>query len=240
MLRELQRHKIPIDVMVGVSAGAIIAAYFAGVGLTTDEMIGDAPCFKGRHLLMHGLTLRAPARFKERLRRYCGVIPRRLRQLEAARFDRLHHGIQRLGIVCHDVAANKPFYFSTLNDHGVRLCMTVKASASIPGVLPAPIVSIGDRRVKFSDGGLSDSLPVDFVRSPELGATHIIVSDCRMRSRPAEGDDLVYIKPALEGCGSFMAPRATLMAAVRAGEAAVTPEVIARIRAWLVARAVAV
>src|SRR4029079_9766443 len=87
VLRQLGRHRIPVDVIVGASAGAIIAAYYAGVGLSVDDMIGDAPRFRGRHILMHGLTLRAPSRLKPLLRRFCGVIPTRLAELDAARFD---------------------------------------------------------------------------------------------------------------------------------------------------------
>ena len=49
VLRRMVRHHIPIHVMVGVSAGAIIAAYYAAVGLSVHEMIEQAPEFRGRH-----------------------------------------------------------------------------------------------------------------------------------------------------------------------------------------------
>ena len=35
--------------MGGVSAGAIISAYYAAVGLSVNEMIGLAPVFRGVH-----------------------------------------------------------------------------------------------------------------------------------------------------------------------------------------------
>src|SRR6266705_2544897 len=105
----------------GVSAGAIIAAYYAAVGLSVHEMIEEAPGFRGRHILMHGLTLRSHASLKPYLRRFCGIIPQRLAQLEAASFTTLHHGITRLGIVCHDIDRNEPRYFSTVESRGVRL-----------------------------------------------------------------------------------------------------------------------
>src|ERR1019366_1836599 len=77
VLRQLVQHQIPIDVMVGVSAGAIIASYYAAAGLPLEHMIADAPAFRGRHLLMHGVTLRAPRMLQPYLRRFCGVIPTR-------------------------------------------------------------------------------------------------------------------------------------------------------------------
>ena len=46
VLRQLIRHGIPIDVIVGVSAGAVIAAYYAAVGLDLDELVADAERFR--------------------------------------------------------------------------------------------------------------------------------------------------------------------------------------------------
>lgn len=57
VLRQLIQHEIPIHVIVGVSAGAVIAAYYAAVGLEIDELIGDAAAFRGRHLLAHSLNV---------------------------------------------------------------------------------------------------------------------------------------------------------------------------------------
>ena len=142
--------------LVGVSAGAIIAGYYAGVGLTIEDMIGDAPTFKGRHVLMHGVTLRAPHIVRPVLRRFCGIIPARLRELEHGRFDHLHHGIEALGVVCHDQLTNGPVYFSSIESHGARLCDVVKASAAVPGLMPTRPVTWGDRTVHLVDGGLSD------------------------------------------------------------------------------------
>lgn len=234
VLRQIVRHQIPIDVMVGVSAGAIIASYYAAVGLTLEHMIDDAPAFRGRHLLMHGVTLRAPSVLKPYLRRFCGVIPTRLAQLEAASFDRLYHGIDRLGIVCHDLISHRPVYFSTGQCHGVRLSDITRASAAVQGVMPSRVLSVAGRSFRLTDGGVSDSLPVDFARSPGLDATHLIVSDCRRGAllEPAKSN-LVYIRPQLDGIGSLRAPHTTLLTAVRQGEEAVSNAVIREIQRWL-------
>ena len=66
VLQQLVAHGIPIDVIVGSSAGAVIAAYYAAVGLTLDELIADAQHFRGRHLLAHSLNVRLHQRFDER------------------------------------------------------------------------------------------------------------------------------------------------------------------------------
>jgi NTE family protein len=234
VLRRLVRYHIPLKVMVGVSAGAIISAYYAAVGLTVHEMIEQAPIFRGRHLVMHGLTLRAHRTFKPYLRRFCGIIPERLAQLEEATFDRLHHGVEQLGIVCHDEIRNQPRYFSTSDHRGVRLAEVARASAAVPGVLPARTMTIGTETVRLADGGISDSLPSDFARSPALGATHLVLSDCRYTATapPSNSDTVVYIRPDLDGIRPLRAPRSALMKAVWRGEAAVTPEVVEQIRSW--------
>ena len=235
VLRRIVRCEIPVEAIVGVSAGAIIAAYYGAVGLSVHEMIEEAPRFRGRHILMHGLTLRAHPRIKPYFRRFCGIIPERLEQLEAATFTNLHHGIRRLGIVCHDLDRNQPQYFSTLDSAGVRLSDVARASAAVPGVLPAKTMSIGGRLVRLADGGLSDSLPLNFVRSPAIGANHVIASDCRysVLRPPPEDDTLIYLRPDLDGIRPLRAPRTALMKAVWRGEAAVTDEVVDKLRSWM-------
>lgn len=237
VLRNLVRHHIPIDVIVGVSAGAIIAAYYAAAGLTINELVGDAPSFRGRHLVMHGLTLRAHESLKPYLRRFCGVIPERLSQLERARFDVLHHGVERLGIVCHDVDANCPRYFSTMDHGGMSVSDIARASAAVPGVFPPKTVTIDGETMRLADGGMGDSLPIDFARSPLLGATHVIVSDCRLAAqRPPVDDRLVYVRPELDGLRTLHGPRRALMKAVWHGEAALTPDILDRLVQWSRAR----
>src|SRR4029453_2685568 len=92
VLRRLIRHGVPIAALVGVSAGAIVGAYYAAVGLSLDEMIADARTFRGRHLLTYSVNVHFDYRFEHALKRWCGVIPERLHQLESATFERLHHG----------------------------------------------------------------------------------------------------------------------------------------------------
>jgi NTE family protein len=237
VLRQLVRHGVPLHAIVGASAGAIVAAYYAAVGLELDEMIADAGAFRGRHLLAHSLSLYCGPWLAPRLRQWCGVIPDRLRALEAAGFDRLHHGIGRLGIVCHDLSTGQPRYFGTGCDPRVALHEAVRASAAIPRLFPAVSVSANGEALRLTDGGLSDPVPVAFARRPAMGATHIIVSDCRWMGRvrvPADAAT-VWIRPLIRATGTLWSPRQGLLATVRDGEAAVTGDVLRTIMGWLAA-----
>lgn len=234
VLQQLVAHNIPIDVIVGSSAGAVVAAYYAAVGLTIDELIQDAQRFRGRHLLAHSLNVRLNGRCDRVLGSASGVIPRRLEQLEQARFDRLHHGVGAVGVVCHDVRSGEPCYFATGLDRGVRVSDVVRASASIPVLFPSACVRCDEEELELSDGGVSDCLPIAFARRPPLSATHLIVSDCRLlrRELPHASDRLVYLRPRLATTGTLWAPSSTLLAAVRQGAAAVTDEALERLMHW--------
>ncbi len=233
VLRQLARLGIPVDIIVGVSAGAVVAAYYAGVGLEIDELLGDAASFRGRHLLSYSVNVHLGYRHEHRLRPWCGVIPDRLRQLEAATFDRLHHGVRGLGIVCHDVRSAGPRYFHTGGSDGARLADVVRASASIPLLFPPVTVLVDAEELRLTDGGLSDAVPTAFARRPPLSATHVIVSDCRwFGSVPATDARTVWLRPRMAHTGSLWSPRQGLLPAVRGGEAAVTTEAAARIRNW--------
>lgn len=234
VLRKLTASAVPLDVIVGVSAGAVIAAYYAAVGLTVEEMIADARVFRGRHLVAHSLNLRSHRWLAALLEPLAGVIPSRLRQLESGRFERLHHGVHAIGVVCHDLTHGRPRYLSTADHGAVPLYDAVATSASIPSMFPSRPIEYGGRVCEFTDGGVSDSLPVGFARTAGLDATHLVVSDCRSRGAPMlERPDAVYIRPSLGTTRVLRAPRASLLAAVAAGERAVTDAMVTRIRGWL-------
>jgi NTE family protein len=237
VLQELTEQAIPIDVIVGSSAGAIIAAYYAAVGLTLDQLIADAAQFRGRHLLAHSINLRLRGRLTGALTTRSGVIPARLEQLEGASFDRLHHGVRGIGVVCHDLVSGRPCYFATGADRGVRLSDVARASASIPFLLPSAHVQCPDDAtpLRLTDGGVSDGLPVAFAQRPPLGATHLIVSDCRWIAggTPPRDERIVYVRPHLPSTGTLWAPASTLASAVCEGRRAINADAMHTIRRWL-------
>ena len=234
VLRKLTASGVPLDVIVGVSAGAVVAAYYAAVGLTVEQMVADARVLRGRHLVAHSLNLRSRRWLAALLEPFAGVIPSRLRQLESGRFDRLHHGIRTIGVVCHDLTHECPRYLSTAEHGAVPLYDAVATSASIPSMFPSRPIEYAGRMCEFTDGGVSDSLPAGFARTAGLDATHLVVSDCRSRGAPmADRPDEVYVRPSLGTTRILRAPRASLLAAVAAGERAVTDAMLTKIRSWL-------
>jgi NTE family protein len=240
VLRQLVSQGVRIDAIVGVSAGAVVGAYYAAVGLDFDELIHDAEIFRGRHLLAYSINVRFDYRFERQLAPNCGVIPERLRQLEMARFDRLHHGVQRLGIVCHDTRSRTPRYFATGSNEGVSVAEAVRASASIPYLFPPIAARCGGEECRLTDGGITDSLPLGFARSAAIGATHVVVSDCRWIGRvPPTDGTTVWIRPRMLKTGTLWSPVRGLASAVEDGEAAVTRSALDRILSWPVRGAAA-
>lgn len=234
VLRALARNRIPIQAIVGVSAGAVIAAYYAAVGLGLEELVADAERFRGRHLLAYGLNVHMGHRLEHGFVSAYGIIPARLQQLDAARFDRLYHRIEQLGIVCHDRVSRSPRYFCTGADHGVRLSEAVRASAAIPALFPALEVRCDGEALRLTDGGVSDPIPIAFAKGPAIGATHVIVSDCRWIGRcPAPQSNTVWIRPRMRAIGTLWSPVSSLVSAVRDGELAVTDSIINEITGWL-------
>lgn len=234
VLRRLIAARLPIDVIVGSSAGAIVGAYYAAVGMSIDDIIADAPRLRLRHLLLQGVTHRVPATAHRWLHPRCGIVPARLSALDRSRFDRLHHGVTGFGVVCHDLGTKRPWYFSTAESHGAPLSGVVKASAAVPPLFPPRSQWVNGRHLRLVDGGLSDAIPCDFARQPGLGATHLVVSDCRRSGEPIRTNETqICVRPLLSGFGAIRSVSFTLADAVRAGEAAVTDDVIARVRNWL-------
>ena len=68
-----------------------------------------------------------------------------------------------------------------------------------------------------------------------MGATHIIVSDCRLvgRVRAPADSCMVWIRPSIRVTGSLWSPREGLLATVRDGETAVTGDVLRVVTGWL-------
>ena len=114
------------------AAGAVVAAYYAAVGLTMETLVGDARVLKGRHLVAHSLALRSPRWLRPVIELCAGIIPRRLHQLESSRFGQLRHGVSAIGIVCHDLTHDCARYLATGAHAGVSLYDAVATSASIP------------------------------------------------------------------------------------------------------------
>ncbi|MBH1986916.1 MAG: patatin-like phospholipase family protein [Burkholderiales bacterium] len=155
VLQVLEEHGIKPDLVVGTSAGSVVAALYASgktpaelhtMAMTLDESSITDWVFPGRSLLKG----EALARF---IRTQTGGKP-----IESMRLP--------LGIVAADLQSGQPILFRR-GDPGVA----VRASSAVPAVFEP--VKMGGR--EYIDGGAVSPVPVRFAR--QMGADVIIAVD---------------------------------------------------------------
>ena len=167
VIQVLEEHGLRPDLVVGTSAGSLVAALYAsgkngtemaGMARTMDESALTDWAFPGRGLIRG-----------EALARYVrGQTGNRL----------IEQMPLPLGIVATDAASGEPVLFRR-GDTGTA----VRASSAVPAVFQP--VRIGDR--EYLDGGLASPVPVRFAR--EMGAELVIAVDISTPPDPnATGD----------------------------------------------------
>ena len=186
VLRALEEYHIPIDYVVGTSAGATIGALYA-MGYTVDQMETIFKTADWESLMTDSspLSSMSPVQ-RERSERFILHIPLSKRakpELEGfVRGRNLNNFLSRLTIGYHDsisfdslripyacVATNLLNGEEIVMRDGV-LAVAMRASMSIPGILP-PVQSRG---MSLVDGGLTNNFPVDVAR--RMGADIVIGS----------------------------------------------------------------
>ncbi|MDO9235551.1 MAG: patatin-like phospholipase family protein [Aquabacterium sp.] len=216
VLQVLEEQGIKPDLIVGTSAGSVVATLYAAgktptemaaMAMTLDESSITDWIFPGRSLLKG----EALAKF---VRNLTGG-----RQIESMRLP--------LGIVATDLQSGQPILFRR-GDPG----QAVRASSSVPAVFEP--VKIGGR--EYIDGGAVSPVPVRFAR--QMGADLIIAVDISAipEGQPTKGavdillqtfnimghaisqfemqDADIVMRPKLEGIGSteFSARRLSILA----------------------------
>jgi len=163
ILRVLEREKIPLHCITGVSAGAIVAAAFAS-GATSDEIarIGSAMRFAD---IARWSVCRLGLVGSERMTKFLA------RLLKHMKFEDMKIP---LGVIATDIQKGKPVYFTEQGD----VSMAIRASCSYPGLF-RPVEYDGRLLV---DGAMSVEVPAQLAR--KMGATHVISV-----SIPAPHDD---------------------------------------------------
>ena len=167
VIQVLEEHGLRPDLVVGTSAGSLVAALYAsgkngtemaGMARTMDESALTDWAFPGRGLIRG-----------EALARY----------VRSQTGNRLIEQMPLpLGIVATDAASGEPVLFRR-GDTGTA----VRASSAVPAVFQP--VRIGDR--EYLDGGLASPVPVRFAR--EMGAELVIAVDISTPPDPnATGD----------------------------------------------------
>ena len=176
VLRALEQAGIDIDQAAGTSIGAVMAAY-AAMDMPIDEVIDAA-----RSAFKYG-----PTGDFNILPLISLISGRRLRHtIDTAIVERLgeHVDIEDMWKTYYCVTSNFSNAKEAVHDRG-HLAKTIRASVSIPGVLP-PVMIDGELHI---DGGTFNNFPTDVMR--RAGAARIIgVNLLRERNQRYELDEV--------------------------------------------------
>lgn len=155
VIEELQRHNIPIDMVVGTSMGAIVGGAFA-TGKTTSELREYASKLKTRHLYDFNLNLKGIFSGKSVVKTLKKLIPD------------IDMKETKIPFYCNavDLVSCREVVFSEGS-----IIKNIRASISCPGVFSP--VKMGNMRLV--DGGVINNLPHDIAR--QLGADIVIAVD---------------------------------------------------------------
>lgn len=247
VLRRLVSEGLRPDALVGCSAGALIAAFYAGAGIDAEELVQYGIAVTARHLLAYGLVLRRFRRVPSRVRERCDWFTERLSVLDRCDLSRLAFGVRRLGLLTFDTVSRRELLIATGSDHyPVTLGDAARGSAAVPLLFPSRKIHREGVRLRLIDGGVSRTLPVPNAFDPPIGAQHVLavkvagVPGVLERSagyfRSLEeryGDRLIMIEIAAPPIRTLFYSEEENLSLVQAGDRAVTPELIARIRTWL-------
>lgn len=155
ILRVLEREKIPLHCITGVSAGAIVAAAYAS-GATTDEIAAVGSAMRFGDVARWSIS-RLGFAGSERMIAFLRRLLKRLR------FEEM---LIPLGVLATDLRSGKPVSF---RDKG-EVTPAIRASCSYPGLYrPFEI----DGRT-YVDGAITIEVPSDLAR--QMGATHVIAA----------------------------------------------------------------
>jgi NTE family protein len=157
VLRALEENNIPIDAIVGASAGALIGGCYA-TGLSIDRLEQMARAFRWRHtsrLLFSPLGLQSNAHMEKFLRKHLPVV----------RFEDLK--IPFAAMVT-DLQKGESLVFRDRGD----LPFAIRASCCVPALYKP----VRDPEGRFLiDGGIVNNLPISHTR--DLGADLVIAVD---------------------------------------------------------------
>lgn len=176
MLEALAERGFQIHEIVGSSAGAIIAAFYAAVGLSLPELREFGLNLTSQHLFAWALLRRLPASLRQKYGHLAGIIPGHLARLGQISGRTLQHGVSHLGIVCYDVKRREEAFFHNLQE-GFPLEEAARGSASIPGFFPTRRCVVAGREYRLTDGGVINKLPVDHLFAPPFQPAQVLAVD---------------------------------------------------------------
>jgi len=153
VLRVLEKNRIPVHVVTGVSAGSIVAAAYAS-GATADEIAAAGRAMRFADIARWSIC-RMGFAASERMARFLGKL------LKHARFE---HMPMPAGVLATDVITGEPVAF---HGHG-DVYLPIRASCAYPGLF-RPVEHEGRLLV---DGAMSMEVPAMLARA--LGAGRVV------------------------------------------------------------------
>jgi NTE family protein len=176
LLESLIERDFQIAEMVGTSVGALIISFYAAVGLSLSELRELGLNLTSRHLLAWAWLRRAPKWVQRRFEHRAGIIPTSLRRLAETPGRRLHHGVERIGLLCYDRSTRSEIVFTNTGEQ-FPLEDATRGAAAIPGLFPPRKCVVGGRPMQLVDGGVSNCLPVEKLFEPPFAPEQILVVD---------------------------------------------------------------
>lgn len=185
VLEVLAERGFHISEMVGTSVGALILAFYAAVGMELSELRRIGLSLSSRRLIAWALLRRlprhAPEFIRRRYTRLAGTIPASIRLLSEtsqkfAAERRLHHGVERIGVVCYDLRRREEVFFHNLLEE-FPLEDAVRGAAAIPGFFPSRRCTSGRRAMRLVDGGVTNRLPVNYLFAPPFTPAQVLAID---------------------------------------------------------------
>jgi NTE family protein len=175
-LEVLLRDGFSIGEMIGTSVGALIAACYASVGLTLEEMTAAGLRLRS-HQLLAWAVVRGRAPWVRRLASpVLGSIPHYLERIRTARFTPGQAGVARVGVLTLDVVTGQPLLCHS-DDPVVTLEDAVRGAVAVPGVFPPRRCRSGTRELGLMDAGQVNGLPVDLLFEPPFQARQVVAID---------------------------------------------------------------
>ncbi|MBL8021426.1 MAG: patatin-like phospholipase family protein [Leptospirales bacterium] len=162
ILRSLERANIPVHVVAGCSAGAVIGAYFAAQSLASIESF--AVSYKG---------IRDTFRYMDFAPRSGGLVAGRkfLEFMEGSLTARTFSDLKLpFGVIATDLV-----HMEEVHILEGPLLPAIRASVAVPGFLSPLETGTGKSKRQLVDGGLLNPVPVNLAR--QLGADIVIAVD---------------------------------------------------------------
>jgi NTE family protein len=235
LLELLIERDFRIAEMVGTSVGALIISFYAAVGLSLEEIRELGLNLTSRDLLAWASLRRAPRWIQQRFEKHAGLIPPTLHRLSQTSGRRLHHGIERIGLLCFDMSTQSEVLFMNIQER-FPLEDATRGSAAIPGLFPPRRCVVDGREMSLVDGGVSNCLPVEKLFEAPFAPEQILVVDVSNNTQQREittrkveaveqrhpGVSIVVVSPDTFGAGTVIYRRRDLQRLIDAGRRAIS------------------